>query len=232
MNATVHTLLKFHISCHQGRVLQEYKEAVENYVQENPNIWDSVLFFRLEDIDSNNEVVTYRLAVRSRYTWQICNRVFQSQAELHKFCIALSFRLGINYDSPNPRTIMYYGGSLVDGGVQDYKVNVLQNANINNGNDILTGLVPKDMRVAFARSASQPSLDDEEKAPRYANTVIGSRAMEQHTQETNDDEMEGGSVEDETNEEDDGDLKVVDSDEDAEDANEAFLNLLQKSHGA
>jgi hypothetical protein len=203
MNATVHTLLKFHISCHQGRALQEYKDAVEGYVQENPNIWDSIIFFRLEDIDANSEVVTYHLAVRSRFTWQISNRVFQSQADLHKFCIALSFKLGINYDAPNPRTIMYYGGSLVDGGVQDYKANVLQNDNILNGNDILRGPVPKATPAPVVRGASQSSLDDEEKAPRFVNTVAESRAMEQHSQDTNDDEKEAGCVQNQTNNHDD-----------------------------
>ncbi|KAG7359815.1 hypothetical protein IV203_034913 [Nitzschia inconspicua] len=228
MNATVHTLLKFHISCHQGHVLQEFKDKVESYVQATPNVWDSVLFFRLEDIDANNEVVTYRLAVRSRFTWQISNRVFQGQADLHKFCITLSFRLGINYDSPNPRTIMYFGGSLVDGGVQDYKANVLQNDNISNENDIITGLVPKDLRNASVRGKSQLSLDDEEKAPRYATTAMESRAMEQQTQETNDDEMESGSVDDQSP------MRASEEDEDpgADDANKAFLNLLKKSHGA
>jgi hypothetical protein len=198
MNATVHSLLKFHISCHQGRKIQDYKDAVEGYVQENPNIWDSIIFFRLEDIDANNEVVTYHLAVRSRFTWQISNRVFQSQADLHKFCIALSFKLDINYDAPNPRTILYYGGSLVDGGVQDYKANVLQNDNIFNGNDILTGIVPKATITPVGRGTSQTSLDDEEKAPRFINTVAESRAMEQHTQETNDDEKESDYIQNQT----------------------------------
>lgn len=229
MNATVHTLLKFHISCHQGRILQEYKEAVDSYVQEIPNIWDSILFFRLEDIDANNEVVTYHLAVRSRFTWQISNRVFQSQADLHKFCIALSFKLGINYDAPNPRTILYYGGTLVDGGVQDYKANVLQNDNIFNGNDILTDVVPKATISPLMRGGSQTSLDDEEKAPRFANTVTESRAVEQHSQETNDDEKETGFVQNQTNKQDDKGRAGA-AYPDGEDGNQEYLDPDGNGH--
>lgn len=228
MNATVHTLLKFHISCHQGRVLQEFQKKVESYIQENPNVWDTMIFFRLEDIDPNNEVVTYRLAVRSRFTWQICNRVFQSQADLHMFCVALSFRLGINYDAPNTRSIMYFGGSLVDGGVQDYKANILQNDNISNDKEILPGLVPKDMLVTSVRNSSQRSLDNEEMAPRFGKTVMESRAMEQQAQDTNDDEMDLGSTYDQSKEEGTNNERADSNDQ----AGEAFLHLLQKSHGA
>jgi hypothetical protein len=81
-NATVHTILKFHIKCHQNGLIEKYRKGVDQYVDDHPNVWDSVLFFRCEDIDSNNEIVTYRLAIRSRFTWQIANRVFQSHSDL------------------------------------------------------------------------------------------------------------------------------------------------------
>lgn len=125
---------------------------------------------------------------------------------------------------------MYYGGSLVDGGVQDYKAYVLQNDNINNGNEILTGLVAKDMPVSSMRGASQTSLDDEEKAPRFVNTAAESRAMEQQTQETNDDEMEGGSFVNQTNDANVGDERSMETeDPDARDVNQALLNLLHRA---
>lgn len=230
MNATVHTVLKFHISCHQGRAIENYRDAVDKFVHERPNIWDSVLFFRMEEIDPNNEVVTYRFVCRSRFTWQLVNRVLQSQADLHKFCIALQFKLGINYDAPNTRSVMYFGGSLVDGGIQDYKANVLQNSNINNENEVMTGLVPKDL-VPVMRGASQNTLDDDEKALRFAKTVEESRVREQQHRETNDDEMDAPLEEDEHNDLDDDEASSTSQSEAAGDANEAFLNLLQKSHG-
>ncbi|KAL3920631.1 MAG: hypothetical protein SGILL_003161 [Bacillariaceae sp.] len=225
ISATVHTLLKFHISCHQGRLIDDFRDAVDKYVQERPNIWDSVIFFRMEEIDPNNEVVTYRLVCRSRYTWQICNRVLQCQADLHKFCIKLTFDMGINYDQPNARSIVYFGGSLVDGGIQDYKANVLQNTNIKNDNDVMTGLVP------VIRGASQTSLDADERAPRFVKTAEESRAMEQEHQETNDDEMDARPEEEGERDGMDDNLSAASSESGAADANDAFLKLLQKSNG-
>jgi hypothetical protein len=229
VNAQVHTLLKFHISCHQGRLIENFRDAVDKYVQEHPNIWDSVIFFKLEDIDPNNEVVTYRLVCRSRFTWQICNRVFQCQADLHKFCIKLTFDMGINYDQPNARSVFYFGGSLVDGGIQDYKANVLQNSNIKNDNEVMTGLFPKDLVVPVVRGTSQNTLDDDERAPRVVKTAEESRAMEQEHQDTNDDEMDAPPEVDDLNDVDDN--VSLSSQSEAADANEAFLNLLKKSHG-
>eukprot|EP00539_Tryblionella_compressa_P021490 CAMPEP_0178893562 /NCGR_PEP_ID=MMETSP0747-20121128/20096_1 /TAXON_ID=913974 /ORGANISM="Nitzschia punctata, Strain CCMP561" /LENGTH=149 /DNA_ID=CAMNT_0020563597 /DNA_START=57 /DNA_END=506 /DNA_ORIENTATION=+ len=106
--------------------MARYKEGVEAHIHEMPNIWDSIFFFRCEDIDPDKEEVTYRLAVRSRYTWQLSSRV--------------------------------YGGSLLDGGVKDYKTRVLKNDNIQNNNEIFTGLVPNNM----ALSLKKKSLEEKE----------------------------------------------------------------------
>jgi len=158
-NAIVHMVLKFHISCHKGsNTMARYKEGVEAHIHEMPNIWDSIFFFRCEDIDPDKEEVTYRLAVRSRYTWQLSSRVLQYRGELHQFCVELAFKFGINYNTPNPRSIMYYGGSLLDGGVKDYKTRVLKNDNIQNNNEIFTGLVPNNM----ALSLKTKSLEEKE----------------------------------------------------------------------
>jgi len=135
--ATVHMLLYFHISCHVGgtRTLEMFREGIEEYIREKPNTWDSLFLFRCQDIDPNNEVATYLLAVRSSHTWQVSNRVLEHRGKLHQFAVALSFKLHINYDAPNERRILYHGGSLVNGGVEDYKSRVLKNSNINNKND-------------------------------------------------------------------------------------------------
>jgi hypothetical protein len=167
--ATVAILLYFHISCHAGTgTIQMFREGVEEYIRENPNTWGSIFLFRCEDIDTNNEVVTYKLSVRSSHTWQVSNRVLRHRGELHQFAIALSFKLHINYDKPNKRNIMYYGGSLVNGGVQDYKARVLKNSNINNNNNsndgnILTG--PASISPEILKQKSRPVVDSKMSDP-------------------------------------------------------------------
>ena len=164
--ATVAIPLYFHISCHAGTgTIQMFREGVEEYIRENPNTWDSIFLFRCEDIDPNNEVVTYKLSVRSSRTWQASNKVLRHRGELHQFAIALSFKLHINYDEPNKRNILYYGGSLVNGGVQDYKARVLQNSNINDNNDgnILTGLAS--ISPEILKQKSRPVVDSKMSDP-------------------------------------------------------------------
>ena len=65
--------------------------------------------------------------------------MLQKQGELHRHCVDLSYKLNIHYDSPNARNILYYGGSLIDGGKKDFKANILSNQNISNDGSIAGG---------------------------------------------------------------------------------------------
>ena len=115
--------------------MEKFREGVEQYVRDNRNTWDALFFFRCENVDANREEVVYRLSVRSIHPWQVSNRVYRDRGELHQFCNALSYKLDINYEVPNQRSIMYYGGHLENGGVQDYRLKVLKNSNIKNNGD-------------------------------------------------------------------------------------------------
>ncbi len=122
-------LLKLHISMHDGQNVEKFKDGVENYICDNPAVWDSLIFFRCEDIDSDDEFVMYRLAVRSRHSWQVAARVLADRGRLHQCCTELSRKLGVNFDSPASRRVFYYGGNLVDGAVKDFKKNLLMDRN-------------------------------------------------------------------------------------------------------
>eukprot|EP00536_Pseudo-nitzschia_multiseries_P006518 jgi/Psemu1/255455/estExt_Genewise1Plus.C_1390082 len=143
--AIVSIVLHFHLSClDEESTINMFRVGVEEFIRENRNTWDSLFFFRCESIDSNNEQVVYRLAVRSIHTWQVSNRVYKDRGELFQFCIGLSFKLKIKYDAPNARRIMYYGGALDHGAVKDYKRHLLNTSNIiNNDEDILRSIVSK-----------------------------------------------------------------------------------------
>lgn len=199
-----------------------YRRGIEEYIQEYPNIWDSIFFFRCEDIDPNNEVVSYRVAVRSRFSWQVSNKVIQFQGELHRFLVSLSSKLHIKYDTPNTRSIMYYGGSLVDGGVKDYKTRVLNNSNIINSNNGFTGLGTMGLGLGGHRTNNGMPGDSHDTRP--VNNVerleriegtIGNVSVKQDLEKTRDDLDDNSSL---------NSISGLDPDK-------VFLRALKRSHG-
>jgi small-conductance mechanosensitive channel len=88
-NAAVHILLKLHIKMHEGRNVDLFREALENFVLDHPNIWDSIVLFRCEEIDADNEFVVYRLVVRSRQSWQVRDRQTDRLGDVMKVCYCM-----------------------------------------------------------------------------------------------------------------------------------------------
>jgi hypothetical protein len=145
-NAIAHCMLKLHISCQRDpTTMVSYRKGIESYVREKTHIWENIFFFRCEDVNSDLECVTYHLAVRSRFTWQVSNRVLQFQGELNQFCVSFAYKLHIHYDSPSIRSVTYYGGSLVDGGIKNYKTKILERSNIKNDSENVAGMLSREM---------------------------------------------------------------------------------------
>jgi hypothetical protein len=214
--------MKFHISCHEGNTMDVYRRGIEDYIQEHPNVWDSVFFFRCEDIDPNNEAVSYRVAVRSRFSWQVSNKVIQFQGELHRFLVSLACNLHIKYDTPNERSIMYYGGSLVDGAVRDYKARVLNNSNIINNNDFITGLGPMGLSLPtrgihdnmVVDSNGKKPINNEQRLSRIEGTIDNMNMQKEH-EKTRDEFDDYSSL---------NSISALDPDK-------VFLSALKRSHG-
>lgn len=79
------------------------------------------MYFRCEDIDTDNQFVMYRLQVRSRQTWQPSTRVLEERSNLHRFSLDLAAKLGVQYDSPFPTRVIYNGGQLPNNIVENKK---------------------------------------------------------------------------------------------------------------
>lgn len=107
--------IPYHISLHDKDNLQLYTGKVQQYIDSYPNIYDGINCFQCEAIDTNLESVTYRLSVRCRVSWQNAKRVFVHRSNLHRQCIAIAHEMKVDYTTPDPQNIMYYGGSLPDG---------------------------------------------------------------------------------------------------------------------
>ena len=152
-NAVVCLYLKLHINLHDENNLELFREAVDNHVADNPRIWDIVVYFRCEDIDPDYESVIYKLAVRSRHSWQLAPRVLQNRAELRQFCVKLADKMKVRYDSVVPRRVLYYGGALKQGGVSTFKKDLVRGPNIHSSGDLDPFAVPPQ----HGRSSSEPA---------------------------------------------------------------------------
>lgn len=137
-NANAVLVLKLHINLHQGDNVDQFKRALETYVQDKRDVWEQLLFFRCEDIDTDNEFVVYKLGVRSRQTWQVLTRILEDRARLHQFCIETAEKLHVEYDIGAPRRVLYYGGNLVEGHVSEErcKKDLLSRQNIRSGSGL------------------------------------------------------------------------------------------------
>mmetsp|Transcript_22184 Transcript_22184/g.54868 ORF Transcript_22184/g.54868 Transcript_22184/m.54868 type:complete len:517 (-) Transcript_22184:83-1633(-) len=112
--ATVHLTMRFHIRFHEGSNLPDFREALDTYILNNPNRWDSIAFLRCEEINTDDEFVLYRLVTRSTQSWQPAPRVLEHRAQLHRFCLDLANKMDVLYESPLPSRVIYTGGEMVD----------------------------------------------------------------------------------------------------------------------
>ncbi|CAJ1961477.1 unnamed protein product [Cylindrotheca closterium] len=112
--ATVQLSLRFHIKFHEGSNLLDFREALDTYVLNNPNRWDSISFFRCEAIDTDDDFVVYRLETQSTQSWQPAPRVLEHRAQLHRFILDLAIKMEVQYEAPFPIHFIYDGGAMVD----------------------------------------------------------------------------------------------------------------------
>ena len=111
--------LTYHISLHDKDNLQTFREKVDDYIRSKPNIWEDVDFLRCEVIDTNLDMVQYKLVVACRISWQTAGRVYRHRDELWRFCSELGRQMNIEYTSPPCQEMMYFGGSVIGGETND-----------------------------------------------------------------------------------------------------------------
>lgn len=159
-NAIVVVSHMVHIAVLEGGKLAKFQAGLHKYVSDNPRIWDSLVFCRQDSVDADMEQVNFTLAFRHRNSWQDAGRILLNRGELLRFIYATCKQLGISYDTPPNRRLLYYGGVLEQGQVQDYKINLLTPKNIRSHKrpDDSHSFETAYPEGAFARSAG--SLDD------------------------------------------------------------------------
>ena len=115
--------------------LKKLEEALHKYVKDNPRRWMGLLIVCVTAIDTDNEQVFLQIALRHHDSWQITSRIYLHRAELMKHLFHVQKRLGITFEIPPPRRVLYMGGSLEQGAVAggndvDHRTDLLRPQNV------------------------------------------------------------------------------------------------------
>ncbi|KAL7571640.1 hypothetical protein ACA910_011176 [Epithemia clementina (nom. ined.)] len=109
-NAIVQFVFITNIAILNGTKIDEFREALERYVKENPRTWEAVAYVRHDEYDADWEKIFIRISVRHRSSWQDAARILQNRGQLHRFVFETGKTMGINFRTPTPGRVIYQGG--------------------------------------------------------------------------------------------------------------------------
>lgn len=126
--------LELHVKVLEDDNLTAFQDRLNAYVREHPRAWDHLLYCRIDEVDADNEKIKCTLAFRHRNSWQDAGRILVQKGLLLKFVYETASQLGVDFNSPPSRRLLYSGGVLIDGqrGEGGYKANLLNPDNIRN----------------------------------------------------------------------------------------------------
>mmetsp|Transcript_39628 Transcript_39628/g.82351 ORF Transcript_39628/g.82351 Transcript_39628/m.82351 type:complete len:246 (+) Transcript_39628:1-738(+) len=78
-----------------------FREAVENFVQDRPQEWISMLGFRAGRVESQLNYVEYAIWLQHRCSWQEIVPILVSKAALSSYCVEVQKELGCRYQAPS-----------------------------------------------------------------------------------------------------------------------------------
>jgi hypothetical protein len=106
--------LNFHISILEDNNMQQFKEALKNYVKEHPRRWECLDFITCDKILTDAEQTVFCLGFRHRYNWQDAAIIAIHRSDLLKFIVDASKKLGVAESSPVLRQILFMGPKMND----------------------------------------------------------------------------------------------------------------------
>jgi Mechanosensitive ion channel len=81
-NACLDFEMRFQVSVlSTGKHLQ-YRTMLEQYVADHPRIWDSLIYMRHDEFDTNYEYIIFRFSFRHCSSWQNAGRIMIHHADL------------------------------------------------------------------------------------------------------------------------------------------------------
>jgi small-conductance mechanosensitive channel len=134
-NASVVIQPVVHICALEKDNMKKFEEALRKYVAERPRQWAELLIICIVKVDSDFEQVHLMIAFRHRDSWQNTARIYKQRGELMEYVHNVTKRLGIVFESPPPRRVLYMGGQLEQGAVAggnevDHRTDLLRPKNV------------------------------------------------------------------------------------------------------
>ena len=130
-NATVHLTFLAGTKIFEGNHWKAFQNSIHRYVEEHPRVWDSIRHIRHDQFDADGEKVEIALALRHRCSWQEAGRIKLDRANVYRFLYELGLELGIHFEKPADKAVVYEGGSLRNGGTEDCSMKeLLKGSNI------------------------------------------------------------------------------------------------------
>lgn len=129
-NAVVWFQLPFHISILENEKIETLKGYLDKYAKDNPREWHSFLYCRVDEYKVEKEKVVITMGFQHRSSWQDLARILMSKSELIASVYRTVKNMNIIYEELPKRDLLYYAGSLKDGGVKDYRRDLHQRENL------------------------------------------------------------------------------------------------------
>lgn len=117
-NAVVFIKLKLSAAILDGDKVQLFQKSLEDYVNENPRIWNSLLVFRHDHFgnlqgpwstnnvfDADYRFVVFTLAFQHRVSWQYAARIMANRSDLMRHIYDICLEMGVQYDNMAPQSI-------------------------------------------------------------------------------------------------------------------------------
>ncbi|KAL7465006.1 hypothetical protein ACHAXS_005337, partial [Conticribra weissflogii] len=97
--AIVSIVIKFGLETPFQKI-KVFRAAVENFVNARPREWVALVGFRATRVEADFGYVEYKIVCQHREAWQNIGPILQSKADLSSFCLEVSKKLEMRYESP------------------------------------------------------------------------------------------------------------------------------------
>lgn len=105
--------MAMHVDIIRRNKVETFRAELEQYVKNNPRIWESLDSFRHDEFITDTDLVYFSFGFRHRSSWQNMARIAADRANLLRFIYETAVRMGVEYgyeNSPSPKRVLLQGG--------------------------------------------------------------------------------------------------------------------------
>ncbi|KAL7463562.1 hypothetical protein ACHAXS_003923, partial [Conticribra weissflogii] len=97
--AILYLVIKFGLETPFHRI-KVFRTAVENFINARPREWVGLIGFRATRVEADMGFIEYKIVGEHREAWQNIGAILQSKADLASFCLEVTKKLDMRYESP------------------------------------------------------------------------------------------------------------------------------------